>query len=320
MKIPKISVIVPVYKGEEYLGACLDSILAQTFRDFELIVLDDGSPDHSGDICDEYARRDDRIRVIHKRNEGINRTRLRGVREARAEWVTFSDDDDTMEPDAFEKLYALLEGTDMVVGFTVLPETRLPEDATIEDCRRAQISGHGIPPMPWAKLYRRSLLTDDIFDFPREIDGEEDMIMNIRLIFKTKVPPRFLYERIYHFRCNMASVSHTKSSSLVHEIAFYRALYDSIPKGEQSHYLSQIVGLKLNGLFSIAYTAPATVADKCNDYLMTLTREVKESHYRLSVKERLVLYSKNQLILKTVGFLELLRRFVNYRIRCLRKE
>lgn len=107
MKIPKISVIVPVFKGEEYLGACLDSILAQSFRDFELIVLDDGSPDHSGDICDEYARRDNRIRVIHKQNEGINRTRLRGVREARAEWVTFSDDDDTMEPDALEKLYAL---------------------------------------------------------------------------------------------------------------------------------------------------------------------------------------------------------------------
>ena len=75
---PKISVIVPVYKGEKYLAACLDSILAQTFKDFELILLDDGSPDKSGEICDEYAQRDARIRVIHKENEGINKTRMGG--------------------------------------------------------------------------------------------------------------------------------------------------------------------------------------------------------------------------------------------------
>lgn len=141
MEEPKISVVVPVYNGEKYLGECIDSILRQTFRDFELILLDDGSPDNSGAICDNYAEKDSRIRVIHKVNEGINRTRQRGAKEARAEWVTFSDDDDTMEPDALEKLYALREGTDIVVGFTVLPSVRLAADATIEDCRRAQISG-----------------------------------------------------------------------------------------------------------------------------------------------------------------------------------
>ena len=96
MEKPKISVVVPVYNGEKYLGQCVDGILAQSFRDFELILLDDGSPDGSGAICDRYAEKDSRIRVIHKPNEGINRTRWRGVQEARAEWVTFSDDDDTM--------------------------------------------------------------------------------------------------------------------------------------------------------------------------------------------------------------------------------
>lgn len=194
MEEPKISVVVPVYNGEKYLGECINSILGQSFRDFELILLDDGSPDGSGTICDSYAEKDSRIRVIHKANEGINRTRQRGAKEARAEWVTFSDDDDTMEPDALEKLYALREGTDIVVGFTVLPSTRLAADATIEECRRAQISGvilqhHGLSSIGV------SLLTDDVFDFPRDIDGEEDMIMNIRLIFKTKAPPHFL--RVY---------------------------------------------------------------------------------------------------------------------------
>jgi glycosyltransferase involved in cell wall biosynthesis len=315
---PKISVIVPVYKGEKYLAACLDSILAQTFKDFELILLDDGSPDKSGEICDEYAQRDARIRVIHKENEGINKTRMGGVTLAKAPWVTFSDDDDTMEPDALEQLYALREGTDIVVGFTVLPEQRMAPDATIDDCRRAQISGKGIPPMPWAKLYRRSLMTPDIFDFPREIDGEEDMIMNIRLIFKTQLPPHFVYRCIYHFRRNTASVSHTKKSSIRHEEAFYRALTASIPKEVLPHYLPQIVGLKLNGLFPIAYSNPGSVADKDQPYMRTLRDEAKACGYKLSMKERVVLKSRCKLLLKVTGFGELLRRFINYRLSSLR--
>lgn len=108
--MPKISVVVPVYGGEKYLGTCIDSILGQTFKDFELLLLDDGSPDRSGEICDEYARKDGRVRVIHKKNEGINATRRRGVHETAGEWVAFCDDDDTMEPDALESMYALVGG------------------------------------------------------------------------------------------------------------------------------------------------------------------------------------------------------------------
>lgn len=314
MEKPKISVVVPVYNGEKYLGQCIDGILAQSFRDFELILLDDGSPDGSGAICDRYAEKDSRIRVIHKPNEGINRTRWRGVQEARAEWVTFSDDDDTMEPDALEKLYALRLGTDIVVGFTVLPSKRLGDNTTIEDCRRAQISGGGIPPTPWAKLYRRSLMTEDVFDFPRDIDGEEDMIMNIRLIFKTQLPPHFLYECIYHFRRNTASVSHTKKGSLEHEAAFYRELYNSIPQDQQLHYLPQIVGLKLNGLLPLAYSQTDAVADKQQPFIKTIEDDIKKCGYRLSLGERIVLRSRCKLLLRLTGFTELLHRFIGYRI------
>ena len=120
--MPKISVVVPVYGGEKYLGACIESILGQTFEDFELLLLDDGSPDRSGEICDEYARKDGRVRVIHKKNEGINATRKRGASEAQGEWVMFVDDDDTLTPDAISSLYALHEETDIVAAFTVLPD------------------------------------------------------------------------------------------------------------------------------------------------------------------------------------------------------
>ena len=82
MNMPKISIIVPVYKAEKYLNRCVDSILAQTFTDWELLLIDDGSPDRSGEICDEYAKKDSRIRVIHKENGGVSSARQRGLDES----------------------------------------------------------------------------------------------------------------------------------------------------------------------------------------------------------------------------------------------
>lgn len=92
--MPKVSIIVPVYKAEKYLNRCIDSILAQTFTDWELLLIDDGSPDRSGDICDEYAKKDTRIRVFHKKNGGVSSARNLGLDYVQGEYVTFVDSDD----------------------------------------------------------------------------------------------------------------------------------------------------------------------------------------------------------------------------------
>ncbi len=312
--MPKISVVVPVYRGEKYLRECIESILGQTFKDFELLLLDDGSPDHSGDICDRYAQKDDRVRVIHKENEGINATRRRGVHEAKGEWVAFCDDDDTMEPDALYSMYSLTEGADIVTSFSILPDKRLPENAGLFSCRKAFLSGE-LSPTPWAKLYKRKLLTDDVFDFPREIDGEEDMIMNTRLFFKTNVPPKVLYRHVYNFRRNTASVSHTKKASVAHEEAFYRALYESIPEAERPKYMRQITFLKLNGLFPIAYRHPESLIDKQLPYLKQIAADAKTCGYRLSLKEWLLLHSGSKEVLELTGFGELAMRSLKYRLK-----
>lgn len=97
--MPKVSIIVPVYKAEKYLNRCIDSILAQTFTDWELLLIDDGSTDRSGDICDEYAKKDTRIRVFHKENGGVSSARNLGLDSAQGEWVTFIDADDYILPD-----------------------------------------------------------------------------------------------------------------------------------------------------------------------------------------------------------------------------
>ena len=115
---PKISVIVPVYKVEKYLPECIESVLAQTFTDFELILVDDGSPDNSGAICDAYAARDPRIRVFHKKNGGVVSARMHGLANSSGAYVIFLDGDDTWTKTALTGLFSIASesGADFVRG------------------------------------------------------------------------------------------------------------------------------------------------------------------------------------------------------------
>ena len=113
---PFISIIVPVFKAECFINRCVDSILAQTFTDFELLLVDDGSPDKSGEICDQYAARDSRVRVFHKENGGVSSARNHGIKNATGKWVTFCDADDYLDSDCFESLSSHTLNVEMVAG------------------------------------------------------------------------------------------------------------------------------------------------------------------------------------------------------------
>lgn len=105
MNQPQISVIVPVYNVEKYLSRCIESILSQTFTDFELLLIDDGSTDRSGEMCDEYAKKDTRIRVFHTKNRGVSAARNLGLDNAKGEWISFVDSDDWVEEDYLNKFF-----------------------------------------------------------------------------------------------------------------------------------------------------------------------------------------------------------------------
>lgn len=121
----EVSIIVPVYRAEAYLAACVDSILAQTFRDFELYLVDDGSPDGCGAICDAYAQRDSRIHVIHQENRGQAAARNRALEQTNAEWVCFVDSDDLIHPQMVRRLYdGALEHH---AGISLCPMVEAPE-------------------------------------------------------------------------------------------------------------------------------------------------------------------------------------------------
>ena len=104
MRSAKVSIVIPVYNSEKYIEKCLDSVVAQTFRNIEIILVDDGSKDSSGRICDAYASRDDRILVIHQQNKGVAAARLCGFRASRAEYILFIDSDDYVDAAMVERL------------------------------------------------------------------------------------------------------------------------------------------------------------------------------------------------------------------------
>lgn len=109
---PLISVIIPVYKVENYIRSCVDSILNQKLANFECILVDDGSPDNCPTICDEYAQNDRRIRVVHQENQGLSAARNAGMRMASGEWLAFVDSDDCVHPDYLSMLYETAQATD----------------------------------------------------------------------------------------------------------------------------------------------------------------------------------------------------------------
>ena len=169
-----ISVIVPIYKVEAFLHRCVDSILAQTFADFDLVLVDDGSPDSCGDICEEYARKDGRIHVIHQKNGGLSAARNTGIDWAQtnsgSQWLAFVDSDDWIEPDMYEKMMALMEKYSVRLvcagRWDVSSETGEktlglcpPKEEVIsgEELVRRIFHWENIDSAAWDKLYHRSL-------------------------------------------------------------------------------------------------------------------------------------------------------------------
>ena len=181
---------MPVYKAEAYLHRCVDSILAQTFTNWELLLIDDGSPDRSGAICDEYASKDARIRVFHKENGGVSSARQKGQDEAQGEYTIHADPDDWVEPTMLEELYkkAKADDADMVICDYYMNDgenqTYITQKPTVLD--RKTVLGellfqqlHG---SCWNKLVRRACYSGYGICFPNNMNCWEDLYFNVKLL------------------------------------------------------------------------------------------------------------------------------------------
>ena len=201
--IPKISVIVPVYNVEKYLSDCIDSILAQTFTDFELILVDDGSTDNSGYICDKYKNKDQRISVIHQKNQGVSVARNIGINCSTGEYLMFVDSDDTIDKECISTLYQNLitEDADISLSaykridnknadsvYNVNPDENLNNIHTYTN--RQAIEYFGMNDITylyfiWAKLIKRSIVEKN--KFPTDRAFAEDSAVLYKWYFDANI-------------------------------------------------------------------------------------------------------------------------------------
>ena len=223
----KISIIVPVYRVEPYLRQCIDSILAQTYEKFELILVDDGSPDSCGAICDEYAEKDDRIIVIHQENGGLSAARNTGLdwvfANSDSQWITFVDSDDALAPIMLETLYqeAVNNQADIAVtrGATFSEDEELEKEGKYvgpvscysgKDLLKSLYEKEYIVSvMAWGKLIRRELYRD--LRFPVGKIHEDEATTPILLFHARKVA--VIRSWLYYYRQRKESIVHVGFSA-----------------------------------------------------------------------------------------------------------
>lgn len=224
---PLISVIVPIYKVELYVKRCIDSIINQTYNNLEIILVDDGSPDNSGKICDEYAEKDSRIAVIHKTNGGLGFARNSGIEIFSGKYVMFVDADDYLRLDCVDELYNRLtaDQSDIAVGNyikvfedgrTKAGFTKCPKDCVLSrSCVLASYSPHLIYVTAWGKLFKRDIIKK--ISYPALTCGEDTWVFSS--IIQQCNSISFVNKELYHYYQRSDSIVHSRSE---------RKTYDSI--------------------------------------------------------------------------------------------
>lgn len=216
VKSPKFSIIVPVYNVEDYLSFCMESLIRQTLKDIEIICVNDGSTDSSLTILEEYAKLDDRIKIIDKRNGGLSSARNAGIDVAEGEFILFIDSDDCIEINACDRLYmeVLQENPDIIVfGTSIFPwcissqsvswiwnslqvETKRYEGNTIQALFKERAS----KPFVWNECYRRSVLEENHIRFDESLLYGEDMLF-LFMMFPRVNKVVYIQDKLYCYRC-----------------------------------------------------------------------------------------------------------------------
>ncbi len=259
MTQPLVSIVIPVFNVERHLRQCLDSVLRQTLKEWECICIDDGSPDGSGAILDEYGNKDARFKIIHQRNRGVSAARNLGIKLASAPYLTFIDSDDWVEDDALESLLSAMEEScaDMVMRSIcihqenhqeVSMETPYPPSGNMRDeyaVTEKSFSGAALVDVSiWAKLFSVETIRAHQIHFAPELKVSEDMEFSTRMLCHSR-RVSIIRKPLYHYRAGHESSimnnivrGRMKTSDFINSInAIYR-LYRCVPSGLERRALS----------------------------------------------------------------------------------
>lgn len=300
--MPEISIIVPVYRAEKYLNACVDSILNQTYSDFELVLIEDGSPDQSGAICDEYAQKDDRVRVIHQPNQGQAAARNHALPMTQGEWLCYVDSDDAIHPQMLEHLHRAAEKSGAGISmcqFLEAPEP--PEDyeqsaefsytlLTMDEKTLTELHDRDQYPgwVACAKLIRRELVEGYPFHTGRVYEDNEAVT---RWLLPAKTLA-MLPTQLYFYRTNPEST--TKSQFSLKRLDYLWALESMISYFQSVgfHTLAQrFVERYVEAAASACYGVRNELKrpERANGILADVQRFLRRENLKLTRRERLSL-------------------------------
>lgn len=245
--MPLISVVVPVFKAEKYLPACIESLLAQTYPNMEFILVDDGSPDNSLKICQEYAAKDSRIRVIHQENAGCATARNTGLAAAQGEYIGFVDSDDTIKPQTYQTAWQTLTQyqADWVMWNNLTPVAHLPngliQGETYYQMLGESILTRGYGPSVCLELFKADIIRAHRIAFRPEIKRGDDLFFVLHYgRYATNIyylKDKFFYNYLY----NPVSLSHSfHSDAFDYPVKYYQALKDIFAPLENSPYLPYV--------------------------------------------------------------------------------
>ena len=284
--MPLISVIVPVYKVEPYLSRCIDSILSQTFTDFELILVDDGSPDSCGKICDDYSQKDKRIKVIHKENGGLSSARNAGIdwafANSNSQWLTFIDSDDWIHPQYLELLFstATSTNTDICVceytEATIFSSFEKLNNVTTQQTTPEElfVYHHIIATVAWGKLYKKSC-----FEKIRYPLGKihEDEYTTYKILFE-KSYVSYLNATLYFYYSNPDGI--TRIEWTPQKLDSIRALEEQINYFRKSGHKVALVNTERKLLWNILFQIEITEQSDEHAYLAQGLKKKLRKHLK----------------------------------------
>lgn len=266
MKNELISIVIPAYNIEKYIRGCLDSIINQTYSNLEIIIVNDGSKDNTKEIIDEYALKDNRIKVIHKENGGVSSARLRGIQEANGDWIGFVDGDDYIEPNMYQILYenAINYNADIShCGYQMVFPNRIDKyygtGKLIEQDHLMGLNdlleGIMIEPGLVNKLYKKNILKNINEKLDLSIKINEDLLMNYYL-FNEANHSVFEDVCLYHYqvRANSAALSKLNINKLLDPIKVTKKLLEETKEIEElnrivrSRYVYQLIYLAIQDI------------------------------------------------------------------------
>ena len=309
-----VSVIVPCYKSEKFIKRCIESLIQQTYENIQIVLVDDGSPDSTGIICDRYSKEDSRIVVIHQSNKGVNSARKEGVAVSVGDWIVFVDPDDYLPLTSVEDFTKNIDDDiDIIVGSfngkqydnTIVP---------IEEYKHKIILCSEFHGAPWAHMYRRKLFNDFVFEMSGIKKGQ-DLLMNIRLAFNAKKNVKTIASKTYNYCVNEDGTISTFNHTIEYESNYQKYRLQSIPQEVREEYMNDIILSMINGLKYVSVSNSSSTVWMRHPYYNRVISLIVSYNVKMGFMDRCLIFVTNPICRKfIIAFYELQQK-VYYKLK-----